>query len=245
MGKLYLNSKLYYKANREGWLQSLSYFCYLSSRYKNKRFNKTKTGLPKSSLERHLKVLKEKELVTVQGNTVVIGSHKEIAKIYGGWEKLFLNVAAQKDLKSIRNFLNSVPMISNLYFQQKKEKKKENFRIINTRCNKDVYVSKKDHKSLLNFIKKNSLDSSPIQLSIKRAKEVLSCSEKTAIKRKKLMEAQGIFTSKRNFEILFSNISKKDYYFCLNNDIIPLYSKYNNLTNSIYLDKATTFLNLV
>ena len=200
VSKVYLTGQLYYTARQDKWLVSLSYYIYLSYLFPHKKLT-VKEYLQKNkkhndkTLYKHLNILIEKglcfkndEIYTLASNDVlklIYRNSGEIKQGIKGKFKLFIsNENVLRDVNRIKYFLKTIPLISNLYAQQKKELIKDKFRTIEHRLKNNEYISLKEYKSYLKFIKKNNTcEKSKIQISIKGTKKVIQAgSEHTAVK---------------------------------------------------------------
>ena len=112
-----IHGKMYYEAYEQGWMPSLAYFVYLSVNFPHKRFKVEETGLNTKVLYKHLNILREKGLLTYKNGLVTIISNKKIIQKYH-FNSGFRLFTKETTLKGIKQFLKSVPIISNLYRQK-------------------------------------------------------------------------------------------------------------------------------
>lgn len=206
-----IHGKMYYDAFKHGWMPSLAYFVYLSVNFPHKRFKVEETGLNTKVLYKHLSILREKGLLTYKNGVVTIISNKKIIQKYH-FNSGFRLFTKEKTLKGIKQFLKSVPIISNLYRQKKMIEVKENFRRTYTylESNPKAKVGMKAFRALKKFQKDNDIhDIRPIRLSLHKAGKVLDCSKPTAVKIRKYLNDVGIARYQRNFKLVKEGVTKE------------------------------------
>jgi hypothetical protein len=256
--KIYLTGQLYYQAKTEKWLVSLSYYVYLSYLFPQKKFS-VKQYMEKNkkhhdkTLYKHLNILtlkglcvKNNETYTLVSNDTLKSMYRNNAEIKKGIKakfKLFIsNENVLRDINRIKYFLKTIPLISNLYAQQKKELIKDKFRKTEHKLQNNYFISIKEYKAYQKFIKKhNTCEKSKIQISIKGTKKVIKAgSEHTAVKYRKIIQKNKVTKNKRNIEIIEKN-SSFEMFLCL----YVLDSKLRFKKGTIYKDKCTSFKILV
>jgi|GEM_PF-6966365 len=262
MSKIYINGRLYAKAREEGWLTSLSYFVYWSSKYPSKFFHvKDLKKFSRSCIKYNLKVLESKGLAVIENGYVKFTSNSKIRSQlpiynkkrekyeYSSRDKLYIKNPG--GINNIKLFLKSVPFLSNISWQRKMEGKKERIRTIYSSSSKNqpLNVSKKERKKL-NELKdrlgQKRFDelhsSSGIQLSIKGSMKVLGVSRNTAIKYRRKMERMRLVTSERVSEVIGKCSSKEEFRLMRSYyDTLPLYARYYK--GNILVDKSTIYQN--
>ena len=206
-----IHGKMYYDACEQGWMPSLAYFVFLSVKFPHKRFKVEETGLNTKVLYKHLSILREKGLLEYKNGVVSIISNKKIIQKYH-FHSGFRLFTKENTLKGIKQFLKSVPIISNLYRQKKMIAVKENFRrtYAYLKQNPLAKVKVKAYKALLKFSKDHDIHNiRPIQLSLCKAGEILSCSKPTAVKIRKYLNNVDIAKYQRNFKLIAKQVSEE------------------------------------
>jgi hypothetical protein len=206
-----IHGKMYYDAFKHGWMPSLAYFVYLSVNFPHKRFKVEETGLNTKVLYKHLSILREKGLLTYKNGVVTIISNKKIIHKYH-FNSGFRLFTKENTLKGIKQFLKSVPIISNLYRQKKMIEVKENFRrtYAHLKHNPLAKVKVKAYKALLKFTESHDIqDIRPIQMSLHKAGEILECSKPTAVKIRKYLNNVDIAKYQRRFKLVQKQVSEE------------------------------------
>jgi hypothetical protein len=247
--KIYLTGNLYYTAKKDKWLVSLSYYIHLSFKFKNKQFTlKQINHINHKTLYKHLNILIEKGLCIKVNDKYILTSNDTLKVMYRNSQEEKLNIPAKlklfiqgdkilNNINSIKYFLKTIPLISNLYAQQKKELIKDKFRKIKHRLDKGYFIPIKEFKSYQKFIKKNKTEKTKIQISIKGTKKALKLgSEHTAVKYRKLIQKFKVTKNKRNIEVIEKNSTFEMYI-----NIYRFDSKLRYKKGTIYKDACTSF----
>ena len=255
MHKIHINSKIYYSARTEGWLNALSVYVYFCKNYTNRKFffkSKKKTlaiqrmaiklNVSFNTLNTHINTLSEKNLVFIRENEIEFAS----TKIMMGNHHKSVYVPAQiSELKDIKIFLKSIPFLSNLYSQKRIIEKKEYLNSIITKVKKNYFIPKNEYK-IFKAIKRKGISTQDVNKKIiATISKVLDCISKkstsTAVKYKKLLNNLNVFKAFNSNQLLFSDVNYSDFTYLRSNDLIEFkYTFYKN--RCIYKYYPTQFI---
>ena len=238
--KTYITGKLYAEAKRDKWLNSLTYFVYLSANFRHKKFRVDQvTTLKKTTLYKHLEILQAKGLITRDKGVITLKSNKQFQGVF----KLF---TTKTDLHDIRNFLKQVPSISNIFYQIKIEAKKTYFRTLSENLHKENNNNTKSGAIRLNrFIKlrekkhRNPLKEHKVCLSIAGFARLNNLSQATACKLRKQISylTDNLLQSKRDYLKVYDGECDKTLLKCFKENL-P-FVKLG--LNCLFIDLATTY----
>ena len=206
-----IHGNMYYDAYKNGWMPSLAYFVYLSVKFPHKRFKIDQSELNIKVLYRHLSILRGKGLVDYKNGVVSIISNKKIIQKYH-FRSGFRLFTKETTLKGIKQFLKSVPVVSNLYRQKKMIEVKSNFRrtYAHLKSNPLAKIRVKAFKALEKFRESHDIENIlPIRLSLFKTGELLNCSKPTSVKIRKYLNDEGIAKYKRCFKLISKGVSSE------------------------------------
>lgn len=236
--KIYLNGRLYSSSKSSHSLDSLSYFLLLSYYFPHKKFTKDRVSefVNINTFNRHARQLKKMGLLTYSKGWYKLSSNKQIEEQYGKGKLLYANVSS---ITEIKRFLQVVPVISNIYSQNKAIENKDNHRKSNEVLERNGFV--RNHKAYLKFQKRIeskglSVEFDNLKLSIKGIMRIAGCSEKTAVKIKEWIKDLGIasfFRVKDKKKV--SDLGHLNY--LKSEGLLPKYSVFHK--GYAYFDKAS------
>lgn len=246
--KVRFSGKIYYQAFSEGWLNSLSVYLYLCKQQSGKSFYykknhktsfikelATKVGISANSLNNHFKILINKEMITInEGEIKLVGN--KTSRI----NKLYLNENTNS-LKNIKQFLRSIPFISNLYSQKKaiEKKKYQQYLKNNPFATRSKSLRKKVYRGILSG--ESYEHNSELFLSVNKIGKLISRgSTRTICKYKILMKELKVINYKNSFDKLYSGISWSEYMRMIQYEIIPFKGTFF-AKGIVYKNNPTTY----
>jgi hypothetical protein len=188
---------------------------------------------------KHISVLKSKGLVEYTGGYLILSSNKNQRLRYGHGvaRSPFKLFTVSKDLNHIKNFLKSVPMLSNLYAQQRKIKRFQRISVIKAKAQESKFLTGSEFK-IFKKHKETEVKYSEVNLSIKGSAKKMLCSNPTAIKRRKVLQGLGVIKGISRTKVLAFGSSVELLKQARN--VYP-YAKRSILNNCIYLDTSTHY----
>lgn len=209
---MYIPVGLIKNANNNGWIKSLSYFLKLKALYNNNtHYNYTlrslsiKIDCSPACLQRHIKVLSSKGLITFTGKNITFVGLKKMQVLYN---------------------TNNIPVIINF----KKQVQVLRSILIKFNLQSQQYVLGKSSevnnaKGLIPFTKKEKRNSSYVGLSSFGFGKVLNCSSSSGSRIRKELHNMGLINCERVYSKLFENNVPLNTYLILKQEkAIPNYS---------------------
>ena len=255
MLKIHINSKTYYLAHSEGWLNALSIYVYFCKEVSNRKLffkpkQKTlaiqrmaqKLNISFNTLNTHLNTLSQKGLVFIRENEIEFISTKEMMQQH---HKSVYVPGEVKTLKDIKIFLKSIPLLSNLYSQKRIIEKKEYLNYINAKAKKNFRLTKSEFKIFKAGLRKGKSTQYVNRKIIATISKVLDCiskkSSSTAVKYKKVLNGLNVFKCINSSQLLFSGVSYFDFTYLRSNDLVEFrYTFFKN--GCIYKYYPTEFI---
>jgi len=256
MRKNQINGKLYFSLHKQGELYALSFFLCASRLFNHKTF--TKKDFPKlmaginrsdKTIYRLIDKCVNLGLISKDKDKYILRSNKDIQKEYGTKYCFSVHVPEDKikvSLKEVYNFLQTIPMLSNINSQIIKVAKIKDMTYKKTcsqlNCNmpyKDIQAVKRWEKKGLSFSY-----SEVTTLSNKTGSKLSGVSKPTFIKLKQFIHRTGACCVNRRSMIHLENVSVAELFEMRDNFAdfgIPSYAKYNFLHMYIYSDLASGF----
>lgn len=198
--------KIYAKSFKEGWLNSLGLYVFLSKSHSGKNYyfkDNSKTNMLKSladshnisltSFLNHIRVLKYNGLLSFSKNEMKLTNNIELFRKKGKTIFVPKNINSFKEIKF---FLQTIPILSNIVSQEKAIERKKTLNYIKEQSKKEYgNVKITELKKLDRYIQKggNTASNSNIQISISKMGELIERSNKNTItKYKKFLKEKGI-----------------------------------------------------
>ena len=251
-----IGSKEYGKAFDEGHLPSVAVYVALCKIHSGKNFyfktgEKTRTltklagkvGISYHSLKKHIDKLEYLGLADIYTNEIRLRSLKKTQKGVCKYVYVPENINTYKEIKE---FLKTIPFLSNIKAQVKAiEKKKRLIEIEDELKRENGKLTIKEYKKLKRFKDKGGIleVNNQIMCSIKRIGEILDFkSRHTVVKYKKLLKKFGSLDYFNTRSCIVNNIDRRTYFRMKEYGLIPKYAYYYN--RNVYVYNPTVFVPL-
>ena len=198
--------KIYAKAHQENWLPSLAVFVFLSKVHTGKNYyfrHKEKTKLIKSladkhkisstSFAQHIKILKEKGLISFGKNEMKLISKRYFLRNRRKTVFVPENISTLSDIKT---FLNTIPILSNIVSQEKAINRIQRYTYISEQSQKKFGdLTSADYRSLKKYNSRGGkmTVNGSLQLSVSNMGKLIDRKSKNIItKYKKFLKDKGL-----------------------------------------------------
>lgn len=256
MGKVKVNSVLYFNMFSDKKLSALSFFVLLQKKNSSKRFfYKTRTelysnlsklsGLSVGSVHKNITTLKKYGLIVESKNKLELLS-KENQNILYAKDKIITIPEQIQTLSQIKYFLKSLNFLCNLVSQKKKAKLMEHLSTIKAKIENGIRVSANDFKLYAKIYKRGqtiSKEKTDLRLSNFKGALFIGKSKKTLIGYKKRLIQANLLKSFKVFKVIQFNCTYFDYLQLRTHHFNFIqYSFYNHSTNQILKREANSYL---
>lgn len=204
--KVKIPGKIYAKAFKEGWLNSLGLYVFLCKSHSGKNYyfkanSKTNMlknlsdvhGISFTAFMKHIKALNENGLLSFSKNEMKLTRN---SKLFSGIKKFVFVPININSFKEIKFFLQTIPILSNIVSQEKAIEKIKRYNYKQEQSLKKFgNITSKEYNKLKRYKKDGGKMefNSNIQISISKMGELIERSNKNTItKYKRFLKEKGI-----------------------------------------------------